>query len=62
MSKVQVDAVKRDFMIKPRLEYRTLQGVNGPLVILEVRATTPSAVWHGGFPMPPVPPTALPSC
>jgi|EP00900_Chrysochromulina_parva_P025851 V-type H+-transporting ATPase subunit B len=35
MSKVQVDAVKRDFMIKPRLEYRTLQGVNGPLVILE---------------------------
>lgn len=44
MSKVQVDAVKRDFMIKPRLEYRTLQGVNGPLVILEVRATTPSAV------------------
>eukprot|EP00322_Chrysochromulina_rotalis_P027500 CAMPEP_0115848358 /NCGR_PEP_ID=MMETSP0287-20121206/10881_1 /TAXON_ID=412157 /ORGANISM="Chrysochromulina rotalis, Strain UIO044" /LENGTH=564 /DNA_ID=CAMNT_0003302269 /DNA_START=218 /DNA_END=1913 /DNA_ORIENTATION=- len=39
MSKVAVDAATRDFIIKPRLEYRTLQGVNGPLVILEnVRA------------------------
>ena len=38
MSKVAVDAAPRDFIVKPRLEYRTLQGVNGPLVILEVRA------------------------
>ena len=38
MSKVAIDAATRDYMIKPRLEYRTLQGVNGPLVILEVRA------------------------
>ena len=36
-SKVQVDAAKRDYIIKPRLDYRTVQGVNGPLVILEVR-------------------------
>ena len=39
MSKVAVDAATRDYLVKPRLEYRTLQGVNGPLVILEnVRA------------------------
>ena len=37
MSKVAIDAATRDFIVKPRLEYRTLQGVNGPLVILEVR-------------------------
>jgi len=38
-SKAAVDAATRDFIVKPRLEYRTLQGVNGPLVILEnVRA------------------------
>ena len=47
MSKVGVDAVTRNYFVKPRLEYRTLQGVNGPLVILEVRpyrtAPTPSA-------------------
>jgi len=35
MSKVGVDAVTRNYFVKPRLEYRTLQGVNGPLVILE---------------------------
>jgi len=39
MSKVGVAAATRNYFIKPRLEYRTLQGVNGPLVILEdVRA------------------------
>ena len=39
MAKVQADAAIRDYLVKPRLEYRTLQGVNGPLVILEnVRA------------------------
>ena len=45
MSKVGVDAVTRNYFVKPRLEYRTLQGVNGPLVILEVRllATATSA-------------------
>jgi len=38
-TKLQVDAVSRDYLVKPRLEYRTVQGVNGPLVILEdVRA------------------------
>ena len=36
-SKVQVDAATRDYIVKPRLDYRTVQGVNGPLVILEVR-------------------------
>ena len=36
MAKVQADAAIRDYLVKPRLEYRTLQGVNGPLVILEV--------------------------
>lgn len=36
-SKVQTDAAKRDYTISPRLDYRTVQGVNGPLVILEVR-------------------------
>ena len=38
MAKVGADAAMRDYLVKPRLEYRTLQGVNGPLVILEVRA------------------------
>merc|ERR1719409_408925 len=39
MAKVGADAAIRDYIVKPRLEYRTLQGVNGPLVILEnVRA------------------------
>ena len=37
MAKVGADAAIRDYIVKPRLEYRTLQGVNGPLVILEVR-------------------------
>merc|ERR1719379_1935752 len=34
-SKAEVDAATRNYFVKPRLEYRTLQGVNGPLVILE---------------------------
>jgi len=34
-NKVAVDAATRDYLVKPRLEYRTVQGVNGPLVILE---------------------------
>ena len=38
MSKVEASAATRDYILKPRLEYRTVQGVNGPLVILEVRA------------------------
>merc|ERR1719446_1229064 len=33
--KMEVDAVTRDYIVKPRLDYRTVQGVNGPLVILE---------------------------
>jgi V-type H+-transporting ATPase subunit B len=36
MSKVEIDAATRDYIVKPRLDYRTVQGVNGPLVILEV--------------------------
>jgi V-type H+-transporting ATPase subunit B len=34
-SKAEVDAVTRNYLVKPRLEYRTVTGVNGPLVILE---------------------------
>eukprot|EP00164_Ancoracysta_twista_P002658 GFYU01003535.1.p1 GENE.GFYU01003535.1~~GFYU01003535.1.p1 ORF type:complete len:496 (+),score=160.70 GFYU01003535.1:59-1546(+) len=32
---VNAAAVTRDYYVNPRLEYRTVQGVNGPLVILE---------------------------
>jgi len=28
-------AVVRDYHVEPRMEYRTISGVNGPLVILE---------------------------
>jgi V-type H+-transporting ATPase subunit B len=28
-------AVVRDYIVEPRLEYRTVSGVNGPLVILD---------------------------
>jgi V-type H+-transporting ATPase subunit B len=28
-------AVSRDYIAQPRLEYRTVSGVNGPLVILD---------------------------
>ena len=37
MSRVEAAAATRDYTLKPRLEYRTVAGVNGPLVILEVR-------------------------
>merc|ERR1711865_1238761 len=30
-----VDAASRDYVIEPRLQYQTVKGVNGPLVILE---------------------------
>merc|ERR1712086_525143 len=30
-----VDAASRDYVIEPRLQYQTVRGVNGPLVILE---------------------------
>eukprot|EP00172_Hildenbrandia_rubra_P004692 Plantae.Rhodophyta-Hildenbrandia_rubra.ctg9997.p2 GENE.Plantae.Rhodophyta-Hildenbrandia_rubra.ctg9997~~Plantae.Rhodophyta-Hildenbrandia_rubra.ctg9997.p2 ORF type:complete len:535 (-),score=91.70 Plantae.Rhodophyta-Hildenbrandia_rubra.ctg9997:3939-5450(-) len=29
------DALKRDYIVKPRLDYRTVSAVNGPLVILD---------------------------
>ena len=35
MSKLQVDAATRDYIVTPRLEYRTVSGVSGPLVILD---------------------------
>merc|ERR1719379_1381004 len=34
-SKAEVAAATRDYLVKPRLEYKTVTGVNGPLVILE---------------------------
>lgn len=37
MSRVEAAAATRDYALKPRLEYRTVAGVNGPLVILEAR-------------------------
>ena len=41
MSRVEAAAAPRDYALKPRLEYRTVAGVNGPLVILEVRSLRP---------------------
>ena len=41
MSRVEAAAATRDYALKPRLEYRTVAGVNGPLVILEVRSLRP---------------------
>jgi V-type H+-transporting ATPase subunit B len=36
MSKAdEVSALSRDYYVNPRLQYSTLSGVNGPLVILE---------------------------
>jgi len=35
MTETHIAAVTRDYIIKPRLDYRTVKGVNGPLVILE---------------------------
>ena len=32
---VQVDAISRDYICEPRIEYRTVSGVSGPLVILD---------------------------
>lgn len=32
---VHAAAVTRDYIVDPRLEYRTVSGVNGPLVILD---------------------------
>ena len=32
---VNKDAVIRDYQVDPRIDYRTIKGVNGPLVILE---------------------------
>ena len=31
----QVNAITRDYIAQPRLTYRTISGVNGPLVILD---------------------------
>ena len=42
MSRVEAAAATRDYALKPRLEYRTVAGVNGPLVILEVRSLRPT--------------------
>lgn len=33
--KAQVDAISRDYILDPHLEYRTVGGVSGPLVIVE---------------------------
>ena len=33
--KLHYAAVTRDYSIQPRLDYRTVSGVNGPLVILD---------------------------
>lgn len=32
---VHAAAVTRDYIVEPRIEYRTVCGVNGPLVILD---------------------------
>lgn len=32
---INKQAVTRDFILKPRLDYQTVIGVNGPLVILD---------------------------
>jgi len=34
-SAVHAAAVARDYIVDPRLDYRTVSGVNGPLVILD---------------------------
>ena len=33
--KAQVEAASRDYIVQPRLDYRTVGGVAGPLVIVE---------------------------
>jgi V-type H+-transporting ATPase subunit B len=32
---IHMAAVTRDYNIEPRLDYRTVSGVNGPLVIMD---------------------------
>lgn len=34
-AEVHVKAVTRDYSVRPRFDYRTVKGVEGPLVILE---------------------------
>lgn len=34
-AEVHVKAATRDYFVKPRVDYRTVKGVEGPLVILE---------------------------
>lgn len=34
-AKVNAKAATRDYLVKPRVDYRTVKGVEGPLVILE---------------------------
>lgn len=34
-NKAQIDAISRDYILEPRLDYRTVGGVSGPLVIVE---------------------------
>ena len=48
MSRVEAAAATRDYALKPRLEYRTVAGVNGPLVILEVRRRPSAQYCLGG--------------
>lgn len=35
LADVHVKAATRDYFVKPRIDYRTVQGVAGPLVILD---------------------------
>jgi V-type H+-transporting ATPase subunit B len=35
MFDINTQAVTRDYVLKPRLDYRTVIAVNGPLVILD---------------------------
>lgn len=35
MAAIHKAAVTRDYVVQPRLDYRTVQGVNGPLVIVD---------------------------
>lgn len=34
--KANIDAVSRDYIVEPRLEYKTVGGVSGPLVVVEL--------------------------
>lgn len=35
IAKVNIDAAQRDYFVEPRMQYSTISGVNGPLVVLE---------------------------